>query len=45
MRMNDRNKAWQWLDGWHQKHDWSKLRDDVFDQWKKGNRGEHGDWR
>lgn len=45
MRIQDRNKAWKWLDGWHQKHDWSMLRDDVIDQWKKGNRGEHGDWR
>jgi|FreactcultureFD7_1027221.scaffolds.fasta_scaffold00154_38 hypothetical protein len=45
MRIEDRNKAWQWLDGWQQKHDWSNLRNDVFDQWKKGNRGEHGDWR
>lgn len=24
---------------------WNKLADDFVDQWHKGNRGNHGDWR
>jgi hypothetical protein len=24
---------------------WNKLADDFVNQWHKGNRGNHGDWR
>lgn len=56
MRMKDRHEAYRWLNGytndqgkwvkgWNQMHSGSKLEEDAKDQWAKGNRGEHGDWR
>jgi len=54
--MEDRNGAYRWLNGyvdktgryikgWNELHPKSRLEADVRDQWAKGNRGEHGDWR
>ena len=45
MRIKDRDKAHEFLRMWEKNHDGSTLRDDVADQWKKGNRGEKGDWK
>lgn len=33
------------LKGWNAQHPGSPLERDVISQWKKGNRGEAGDWR
>ena len=44
-RINDRQGAFEWLEKWDQMHKGSRLRKDVYDQWKWGNRGEHPDWR
>lgn len=40
MRLNDRDKAVKWLQGWNEKHPGSILERDVLSQWNKGNRGE-----
>lgn len=45
MRLEDRNKAIKWLTEWNQLHPWSILERDVIDQWRKGNRGETGNWK
>lgn len=56
MRIKDRDGAYRWLrgysdstgrwkKGWNDLHPKSTLEDDVRDQWNKGNRGEHGDWK
>jgi hypothetical protein len=44
-RIKDRDAAHEFLRMWEAKHDGSKLRDEVANQWKLGNRGENGDWR
>lgn len=45
MRIKDRDKAYEFLRMWEKNHNDTKLRSDVADQWKKGNRGEKGDWK
>jgi hypothetical protein len=35
----------KWQSGWNQLHPNSKLEADVREQWKLGNRGQHGDWK
>lgn len=45
MRMEDRGKAWDFVEAFQEKHPESTLKDDVIDQWRKGNRGLAGDWR
>ena len=56
MRIKDRDGAYRWLrgysdstgrwkKGWNDLHPESTLEKDVRDQWNKGNRGEHGDWK
>jgi len=56
LRAVDRNEAHRWLNGytkengrwvagWNQRHPGSSLEADAKDQWAKGNRGVHGDWR
>ena len=40
MRLNDRDRAHKWMQGWNEKHPGSILERDVLDQWKRGNRGE-----
>jgi hypothetical protein len=45
MRIEDRQKAYDWLNEWEKLHKESRLRRDVYDQWKWGNRGAHPDWR
>ena len=55
-RVTDREKAhgflYGWTDesgnyikGWNERRPKSILERDVRDQWKKGNRGENGDWK
>lgn len=44
-RLEDRDAAHQWLQGWNEKHPRSILEKDVIDQWKKGNRGKEGEWK
>jgi len=45
MRIEDRNKAHDFLRMWEKNHNDPTLRDAVKDQWAKGNRGEKGDWK
>ena len=45
VRLQDRDKAKQWIQEWQQKHEESKLQQDVLEQWNKGNRGEQGCWK
>lgn len=45
MRIEDRDKAHKWLRGWNDLHPWSRLEQDVIDQWKKGNKGNYGEWK
>ena len=45
MRIKDRDHAHRWLLGWNEKHRGSILERDVVAQWKKGNRGEQGEWK
>jgi len=56
MRIKDRDGVYRWLNGyvdstrrwkkgWNDLHPESNLEKDVRDQWNKGNRGEHHDWR
>ena len=56
MRVQDRQKAHDWLHGgfdrngkhnkgWNALHTGSILERDIRDQWSKGNRGEHGEWK
>ena len=40
LRIEDRTKAHNWLQGWNEKHPGSILESDVVKQWKKGNKGE-----
>lgn len=35
----------KWNKGWNEQHPGSKLEADVKEQWRRGNRGEEGDWR
>ena len=44
-RIQNRSLAHEWLNKWNNNHPGSKLEADTKDQWGKGNRGEHGDWR
>jgi hypothetical protein len=55
-RIEDRDGAYRWLrgyvdqtgrrhKGWNDLHPNSRLERDVKDQWEKGNRGEHGEWK
>jgi hypothetical protein len=44
-RVADRAFATEWLRKWNAAYPGSTLEADVRDQWKKGNRGEPGDWR
>ena len=43
-RMKDRTLAHEFLNGWESNHKESKLREDVMDQWNKGNRGRKDEW-
>lgn len=56
MRIRDRDEAYKflagwvrddgsWAKGWNERHPSSTLEQDIKQQWKLGNRGEHGDWR
>jgi hypothetical protein len=45
MRIDDRNKAYDFLRMWEEKHRSGELRADVQNQWSAGNRGEKGDWK
>lgn len=46
MRLRDRDGAKSFLDLWETKHKGeTKLRADVVEQWRLGNRGKYGDWR
>jgi hypothetical protein len=38
-------KDGRWVPGWNERHPKSILERDVRDQWKKGNRGENGEWK
>ena len=44
LRLKDRDKAMKFLQTW-EKNKGSRLRIDVMQQWKLGNRGDHMDWR
>ena len=44
-RIQDRDKAYKWLQDWNQKHPGSILESDVIEQWKKGNKGKEKDWK
>lgn len=55
-RIQDRDAAYRWLKGyvddagryhkgWNELHPWSKLEQDVREQWAKGNCGTNGEWR
>ena len=43
-RMKDRTLAHEFLNSWESNHKESKLREDVMDQWNKGNRGRKDEW-
>ncbi len=45
MRLQDRNKAYTFIEDFEKKHPDSNLRQDVMKQWRLGNRGKDGDWR
>lgn len=47
MRVESRERALNYLKGVEEKRPRGidKLRKDVIEQWKLGNRGVHGDWR
>lgn len=45
MRLEDRDRCHKWLQGWNERHPGSILEKDVFNQWKKGNRGKEGEWK
>ena len=44
-RIEDRSKAWDFLEDYEKKHPGTTLKKDVIEQWRKGNRGLAGDWR
>ena len=55
-RIQDRDAAYRWFrgyvddagryhKGWNELHPWSKLEQDVREQWAKGNRGTNGEWK
>jgi len=55
MRIQDRDKAHRWLNGYlnsadkwvkgfNELHPESTLNADIIDQWKKGSRGRPGEW-
>jgi hypothetical protein len=44
-RIEDRDRAHKWLQEWNEKHSGSILERDVVEQWKKGNRGQQGEWK
>lgn len=44
-RIEDRDRALEWLRGWNKKHPGSILESDVIEQWQKGNRGQQGEWK
>lgn len=35
----------EWLDAAAKRRDTQQLRSDATQQWARGNRGQHGDWR
>jgi len=45
MRIQDRDKAHEFLRMWEKNHDDYELRALVKAEWELGNRGEKGDWR
>ena len=56
MRIKNRDSAYRWLNGyvnssgryqkgWNELHPESNLEKDVREQWAKGNRGNHGEWK
>lgn len=45
MRIEDRNKAYNFLRMWEENNRSGKLRADVQNQWDLGNRGEKDNWR
>lgn len=40
-----RDESGRYHKGWNDLHPKSRLQRDVLDQWKKGNRGEKGEWK
>ncbi|NBS70068.1 hypothetical protein EBT31_14325 [bacterium] len=45
MRIEERDKAHEFLRMWEKNHDDHELRAMVKAQWELGNRGEKNDWR
>lgn len=45
MRIENRTKAHEFLKLWNKNHPGSRLEQDILDQWSKGSKGVHGDWR
>ena len=45
LRVQDRNKALEYLSLAKKKRNTEKLEVDCREQWSRGNRGEIGDWR
>jgi hypothetical protein len=45
MRIEDRDKAHEFLRMWEKNHDDNQLRALVKSQWDKGNRGQYGEWK
>ena len=43
--LNGWTKNGKWVAGWNERHPKSILERDVREQWKRGNRGENGDWK
>jgi hypothetical protein len=44
-RMQDRTRAYEWLNKWNEKHPGSRLEEDTKQQWLRGNRGQQGEWK
>jgi hypothetical protein len=44
-RLQNRDDAHKFFNGWNEKHPQSILEADVRDQWAKGNKGNYGDWK
>ena len=44
-RLQNRDDAHKFFNGWNEKHPKSILEADVRDQWAKGNKGNYGDWK
>ncbi len=45
LRVQDRNKAMEYLSLVREKRKETQLEDDCRKQWELGNRGDKGDWR